>query len=408
MEKLKNILIYSVPFALIVGINYDFSDIIGMKVSVGYTEFILFFLIIIIIFNYKIIIPKKILHAFLFSLFGILPSLFYLNKSISTISIIELIRWIEYFILFICVYSLLNSENIKKSLIFFSIATVCFIGVAIYQVFTFNFFEKRIYGTFLSSANINGESESNPNVAGAFMSCCFLLFYSFKYFNVNKLVRIILIVLQYICFILVLYTLSRSAFVGLIIGGLLLMYLLKKSILKYLIVFLLLILVCIPFLNDYKGSIIIQRGIDTFDARTLSGESVTARFKNTSSTLKVVSENVFFGIGFGDLENQFNVVPDNFYIHILAETGVLGFITIIIFLIIIFQELLKMKKNNKNIYFYYLINAFIAFYVSFLLENYAANLFRNPRLLGIFWYLLAIVYKFNLLNKINLNETKES
>ena len=400
MRLIKDLLIYVVPFALIVGTNFDLSNLIGINIAIGYSEFIIFLLLIFLVIDNKIIFPRKLIFAFLLSLFSIILSLFFSSKPISQISIIELIRWIEYFILFVSIYSLANKNNIKKSFYSLIMASIWFISVAIYQVFTFNFYEKRIYGTFLSAADIAQESISNPNVAGAFLVGCFLFIYSFKHYT-NNWKRKLLILLQYICFILVLYTLSRSAFIGMILGFLTLIYFIKKNIkiilIRISIVILFIAIIFSKFISNIDDFVIFQRAVNTFDTSTNSGASVTARFENSSKTIDIGLDNIFFGIGFGDLENQFNVVPDNYYFHIFAETGIVGFITSIILLIVIFYDLLIMKKNKDDEYFFYINIAFIAFYISFLFENYAANLFRNPRLLGLFWFSLALIYKYHLI-----------
>lgn len=406
-------MIYSVPFVLIVGTNFNLSGLIGINIAIGYSEFVVFLLLICLIIDNKVIFPKRLIYAFLSYLAAIILSLIFSSKLISLISIIELIRWIEYFILFVCIYSLADRNNIYKSLYLLLIASIWFISVSVYQSFTFNFYEKRIYGTFLSAADIAEESVSNPNVAGAFLVGCFLFFYSFKYHTI-KCRRKFLILLQYISFVLVLYTLSRSAFIGMILGIFVLLYFFKKNIIvfvgKIFAILLFFGLILFNYISDYNEFVVFQRAVNTFDTSTNSGASVTARFENSASTLDVVFDNFIFGIGFGDLENQFNLVPDNYYIHNFAETGIVGFVTSAILLIVIFLDLLKMKKSSIDSYFLYFIYAFIAFYVSFLFENYAANLFRSPRLLGLFWFVLAMLYKYyNIIknNSIYNNSTNE-
>ncbi len=246
----------------------------------------------------------------------------------------------------------------------------------------------------MSAANLAEESVSNPNVAGAFLSGCFLFFYSFKH-HYLKSYKHILVVLQYLSFALVIYTLSRSAFIGMILGLFILIYLFKKNIIKsVLYILFILIIGIISYDSNYDEFVILDRAISTFDSSSHAGASVIARFENSSTILGVAFDNFIFGVGFGDLENQYKIVPDNYYIHNFAETGVFGVITSSVLLIVILLDLLKMKKNKKNKYFFYFLCAFISFYISFLFENYAANLFRNPRLLGLFWFLLALVYKY--------------
>ncbi len=403
MKFFKDLLLYSVPFALIVGSNYNLKSLIGINISFGYIEFIILLMLLYILVNGKFFSPTNLLRVYLFGLFSILLSLFFSSNSISSISIIELVRWIEYFLLFVCVYSLVDKNNIKKSLFALTIPTILFIGVSVFQAFTFNFYEKRIYGTFLSSADLANESISNPNVAGAFLTGSFLLFYSFKNLNFG-IKKYVLIMLQYISFVLVLFTLSRSAFLGAVLGLLVLIILFKKSLIWFLlkISFFVLLLFSLfyYYIPKYDDIVIYQRAISTFDTSTVAGASVAARIDNSSRILDIAFDNLIFGIGFGDLENQFNLVPDNFYIHIFAETGIVGFLISVFMLIVIFYDLFIMfKTNSSDKLFFYFLAGFISVFITFLFENYAANLFRSPRLLGLFWYLLALIYKYNSITK---------
>jgi hypothetical protein len=403
LKFFKDLLIYSVPFALIVGSNYNLNSLIGINISFGYIEFIILLMLLYISVNGKFFSPTNLLRAYLFGLFSFLLSLFFSSNSISTISIIELVRWIEYFLLFVCTYSLVDKDNVKKSLFVLIIPTILFIGVSVFQAFTFNFYEKRIYGTFLSSADLANESISNPNVAGAFLTGSFLLFYSFNNLNYG-IKKYVLIMLQYISFILVLFTLSRSAFLGAVLGLLVLIILFKRSLIWYLLKISFFVSLLFSFfyyyIPKYDDIVIYQRAISTFDTSTVAGASVTARIDNSSRILDIAFDNFIFGIGFGDLENQFNLVPDNFYIHIFAETGIVGFLISVYMLIVIFYDLFIMfKTNSSDKLFFYFLAGFISVFITFLIENYAANLFRSPRLLGLFWYLLALIYKYNSITK---------
>jgi O-antigen ligase len=269
----------------------------------------------------------------------------------------------------------------------------------------FNFYEKRIYGTFQSAADLAGDSVSNPNVAGSFLVGCFLMFYSFKKIN-NKTKKLFLFLLQYLTFFLVLFTLSRSAFIGMIFGIVLINKYLNINLYKFLpisIIFTLIIFILTKnYIHDYQDFIIFDRAISTFDNSTISGSSVTGRIENSSIIFKIALDNILFGIGFGDLENQFNLVPDNFYIHLFAETGIIGILTTIALLIVIFKDIFLMKNIFiKDDFFYHFTSAFLAIYVTFLIENYAANLFRSPRLLGLFWFILALLYKYSSIKSKN-------
>jgi hypothetical protein len=401
-----------VPVSLITGINFDISNIVGIKVSVGYTDIIIVIFLILLVFSKpKIQVPSKIFFSYLLTLFFIILSFVNLSFKISNTSILELIKWIEYFLLFVIIYSFSTLDNLKISFVFLFLSSIIFIIVAIYQAFTFNYYEKRIYGTFVSSADIASESISNPNVAGAFIAGCFLFFYSLRlYYNGFK--KKVFYVLQVVCLILVVATLSRSALLGLIIGVLISRKLYKKSLMKNLIflifIFLFfLVLYSNSFLSDYSDFVIIDRFISTFDSTSISGSSVTGRIENSSKILGVAFENLFLGIGFGDLENQYKLIPDNYYVHTFAEVGIFGLLSFLSLSLLIIFDLFSFVKNRDRSDFLFFFGVIVlSINISFLFENYAANLFRNPRLLGLYWYILALVYKYNFLIGLNKFEKK--
>lgn len=412
MKFIINFFLGLIPCSLIIGTNFDISNFVGFKIAIGYTDILIVCLLIFLIFfRTNIILPKKIVFLYLITIFFIFLSFLSSNFSISNASIIELIKWVEYFLLFVVIYCFTTLDNILISFRLLLFSSIVFLTVAIYQAFTFNYYEKRIYGTFQSSADISFESISNPNVAGAFLTGCFLFFYALQFFYTSKK-KYFYRGLQLVTFILVVATLSRSAFLGLIFGILILRKLLNKNLGKYFIFLSLIIIIFVfayesGYFADYSDFVIFDRLISSFDSSSISGSSITGRIENSSIILDLAIENFFFGIGFGDLENKYKLIPDNYYIHTFAEIGFLGLISFLCLNLTVIYDLFSFIKNNFKVnYFYLLVVISLTINITFLIENYAANLFRNPRLLGLYWYLLALIYKYHFLIRNKVIEKK--
>lgn len=391
---------YCLPFFLIVGSNINLFSIGGRIVSIGFVEF--FTIIGIFFFLGKkefFLFPRTISIPIIFTTIcfnlSVIIEAIWSQSNIPASVLVEVIRWNEYVFLFFVLYNLIQTEaQIKKILGITIFSSIVFIIVAINQARTFNFYEARIFGTFLSAADKSGDSISNPNVAGAFLMGVTLFCLCFFALSKRKPTKFFYGILALTAFLLLILTLSRSAFLGFIIGCFFLFSLAK---IKWIRGALVLIIPSIFFINFYaENQVLIDRFYETFNSSSVSGGSVTGRFERTYIAISEGMNNFWFGVGFGDFERHFGFfTPDNMYAELFAETGIVGISSFIFLLSFIYIDINRMAKfETTNFFFKAITYSLLATFIGLLVASYAANLLRNPRILGLFWMLMAIAYRY--------------
>lgn len=413
MKKLYLLFLYLFPFFTVVGSNVNLFSIGGRFISIGYSEaFVLIGLFFSLIKSSKIKLPTKLSWAVFYFTLSILLSaitqLLFYSSLPSSNSIVETIRWVEYLLIFFIFYNSIQEEKqIRNILIVSSFASCIFIYTAISQAINFNFYDVRIYGTFESAADRVGDSISNPNVAGAFLMGIAL--FSFAFYNsvIKCFSKYFAFGLMFISISLMILTLSRSAILGFTAGLLVLWSLLRINRFKLIYILFLPVIILLNFYS--QNEVLLERFFSSFDASTVSGGSVIGRFERTQIAITKGIDNFWFGVGFGDFERHFGfLTPDNMYAEIFSEVGIFGLLSFLFLLYIIHSDLIIIiRKNSKNSIFNTVRFGFYSTFIALLVACIAANLFRSPRILALFWMFLAIVYRYSsILSPTNINSTK--
>lgn len=401
-------LLYLLPVTLVIGTNYDLFSVGGRAINIGHFDLLAFVLFFFSFFvPGKIIIPKKVFLTLIvlssIILLSILLEIYYSNTVPSFSVFIQLFRWFEYSIIFYLIFGFLETEADIKNILYVLLGcSVIFILVATYQALTFNYFEKRIYGVFQSAADRAGESVANPNVAGTYlMGCC--LFYLTYIRSTKKIIyKRVLFVLLALAIITMVMTLSRSSFIGFVLGFIVILYFYNVSPLKISLGLLIVFVTLVIAVNNIE---ILQYRVNvTFDSSSEEFVSITDRKERSWIALVDGFNNFWFGTGYADFERHYGfLTPDNFYAETFSDIGFLGLMSFLIFIIIVYLEISKNIHQIKDPFFKSLVVAYIAFLFAFMLANYTGNLFRNPRLLGLFFLMTALAYKYCIL-KFNPKE----
>lgn len=378
----------------------------GRTINVGHVDFIIIAILLISMIGEKVIILPRNLY---FSI-SILSSIIILSalleavysQSLPSVQVfIEISRWLEYLLILIFILKLLKTEQQIKTIVTISFfCSLLFMYVAAEQALTFNFFEMRVYGLFLSAADRNEESISNPNVAGAYLMGCSLFYLSFYSIQKWKILKLLFASLFILALILMLMTLSRSAFLGFCIGLGVVVHIRKIKVWKIFLGLFLAIGIFIFILN--QSDILNYRFYSTFESGTIDMQSVSDRKERSVYAIENGLNNFWFGTGYADFERHFGfLTPDNFYVETFADIGIFGFLAFMSLIAVIYFDSKREFKLIKDPYFRSFFVAFIATFVAFLAANYAANLFRNPRLLGLFWMFTALAYKYRSIELTN-------
>lgn len=312
----------------------------------------------IIIQNKKINLKKYYLSKpiFLFVVICIVSlvlNLYRLNIDSLFVSSLYLVRWVLYASLYFVIGSF-DKEFVKRIKYFLLVPITIILGFGFIQ---YNFYQSlrnlyylgwdehlyRLFGSFL-----------DPNFAGAFLviTFIFLLNLLFEIYKGKSYVKITLLFsLLTINFIEIYLTFSRSALVMLVVS--LVTYLIligKKRLLVMFAVFLILLAIFSPKSFQTEGTNLF---------RIASSE---ARVDSAKAALKVIDQNLIFGVGFNAFRYvmfDYGIVndakwetthagagTDNSFLFVLATTGLIG-LSIYLFLLSKVFSLAKLKSNNK-------------------------------------------------------------
>ncbi len=198
----------------------------------------------------------------------------------------------------------------------------------------------RLFSTFL-----------DPDFAGVFIAS--FIIYLFTFFKKrNKKINIIIPISIIISFISLLLTYSRGAFIAFFISLIILVFISKNKIYKYLLgIFILFFILFAAFFTNSKLEPI----------NLLRTYSISQRFISLNHAFTIFSKSPIWGIGFntyryeqeklGFLKNNSDIShagagTDNSFIFILATTGVIG----LFFYLLLFKKLLqKFWKSSLTI-----------------------------------------------------------
>ncbi len=400
-------LLYLLAASIMIGTNFPFISIAGRTIYLGTTEVIIVMLSVALILKLFLgakLAPKKAVISIIMFLMvlplSVIYQLLFSQVEVLTTAYIEIIRWYLYVAVFFIVMLAVKSERqIRNILIIILLCVIAHIAVGLYQAATFDFYTQRIYGLFVSAANREGLAVSNPNVFGSIIMACSLFFLSYA-LNRGGRYRSLFVVLLIPSIIVLLMSFSRSAFLGFLVGFVILLALYRVSAVKILAIFW---AVVVMFIVVISSSEFLQlRLLGTFDLQggSVAAESITTRFFLWEQVILSMPEHLFFGVGYGNFSSYFDdLTADNYYIEVLATTGILG----LFLLVYMFSQIILYvyrAKAYRNTYYFSFRAAYLAAFVGILVASMFAGLFYNPRVMGLFWFFTALMFRYIQLNRV--------
>lgn len=236
-----------------------------------------------------------------------------------------------------------------------------------------------------SSPRLITFASSDPNISCVLLSI--FMFFSFKDIKKYKFTFI----LNMICIFL---TLSRGAIIAVIIG-LIINYLFKKAskkeknMIKTILIFVLMTIILI-ILNKYG---LLEMIFNRFDSSISTGGS--GRVELWTKAIDQFYRNPIFGVGINNLQIYIgNTYVHNTYLQVLAETGVVGFLTYILFLSNIGKLSINAYKKSKDNY--YILGLTICLFVQMF--------FLSILIQEVFFAFISILYKLSLDERKCYNE----
>ena len=294
-----------------------------------------------------------------------------------------LLKYFEYFIIyFITVNQLREKKQIERLL--FTMLAVCFIVciIAIYQ----------IPAGGRVSAPFEGEV-GEPNTLGGYLVLMLSIVLGLLLtYEGSRKQKIFLRILPFFIALTRAATLSRASWIALVPMVMALLYFSKRKL--PIIVALVVIVVAAPFILPKSVK---ERVAFTFTQPRESGQVTVGNVRldtSTSSRLeswKSVLETDFFNhpiLGYGITGYRF---LDAQYPRVLAETGLLGFLSFFILIFSIYMNALHTYRESTDPLFSGLSLGYLAGLAALLTHCIGANSFVIVRIMEPFWFLTAMI-----------------
>lgn len=201
---------------------------------------------------------------------------------------------------------------------------------------------------------------SRTNDLGAYALLIFTLsMASFLYENKNYFEKFIYAFASLLSFLIITITFSRGIWLSTVIAIIMILFFGRK-ILKTNIIYIgiVSVLALIPIV--IKWEIIISRILSLQNILRNAENSIEWRKSLLKGTLDIFLDNPIIGTGFNSFPfvytlyqekpGYFSVNPHNYYLQLLAETGITGLVTFLIFMLSIIYLSFKAFKNSENVF----------------------------------------------------------
>lgn len=409
MVLLKNLMILAKNNLALINTYLLGSLIISLTISIAISELIVFIICALFLF---FVITKKKYYYFnnnFFKLFIILYFFLLVNLAFSKNFLITAgttIPYIRYGILVLAIiFTIKNNENFFKILSIFLLTIVIFLLVDGYVQF---FFGKNIFGYSTNSSRLSSIFGSKW-VLGSFLFKLFPFLIILILASAKKNYFLLLGIL-FACYLLIFFSGERTAFyqINLYLILILPFFNLKKIFnIKTIIVFFTILFII--FLSQIKQRVfLLNDKISYIDKLSVFYKDNYKDFHVTS--FKIFYDNKIIGSGvktFRELckEQKYSygtrpcsTHPHNFYIQILSETGVLGFLIISIFFLSLlykysFTVYINFYKKNYQINYSKII--LLSYLIVYLWPVFPSGNFFNNFLSIIFYIIIGIYTNYN-------------
>jgi len=369
-------------FTLINSINFSVLDIV----------------VFLIVLSWVVFIRKKVKIEFFWPLIiFIMILIFSLLLNVSSLPILSfisaflyIVRWVLYLLIIYVIFSM--DKNFKEKILWYlSVSGLVIAIIGYVQFFLFPSLQSLYYLGWDSHLYRLFSTFLDPNFCGLILVLSLLL--NFNHIKVFKKwgKLYVFYIIQFLIFIAILLTYSRTALIALIIS--IVSLLLLKRRWKLIVIFLLIVSFVIFFL---------PRTFKTEGTNFLRTNSIQSRLSSINDVLTIYKEQPIFGIGFNALRFQqfkhgyINAAnweithagagTDDSFLFVLVTTGVVG-LTLYLFLwYSILKSLVKKSIKKKNNLVFITISSCIAV----IAGSFTINALFYPFIMLWLWIILGV------------------
>ena len=307
--------------------------------------------------------------------------------------IFYVLRYIEYFLLFILVA---NHVHSKKQIKFFlnAFLITCAL-VSIYGIL-------QIPSGGRVSAPFEGEV-GEPNTLGGYLLFMLCIAVGIFLQSVPKKLKIRLACLAVLIFIPFLFTLSRASYLAIIFSFIAFTVFSKKKlelvIASAAIILVVLLLRPEAVFSRVKYTFQQEQGFSAKIGNTYLDPSSSARIFSWQGAFKAWKKNPILGRGVTGF-----MFIDGQYIYTLPELGIIGFLSLLWLLWTIYKQSLHVYRKMDDELYKGLTLGFIAGFIGLTIHALTANTFIIIRIMEPFWFITAIVMMLPTLKEEELKE----
>lgn len=406
IERYLSILIILIPILIIFG--PAIPDII-ISLSAIYA-------LINLLINRKFVELQDgiILTFFIFWLAIVISSIFSNDKFMSLSSSILYIR----FIFFVVFVKLFFSNDILKKYNLFLILTLC-LSFVIIDTYLQYFLRVDLFGNQLDNdfaVRLTGPFLHGEQIVGSYLS-------KFGYIAVGFILSMQLNKrtndLIFYFFFALIYSIiflsgERMAFILFNFGLLIYLFLNKNLLIRFVKIFFIILILISTTLLLSKGHVL-KRALSTFD---IIGINIINRDETNNNnfldshygshfltSIEIFKDHPLFGVGnkmyrvecsddkYSRINSKYadyrcSTHPHNIYFQVIAENGIFGIITFILFIFFVFKKSYQMLKSNNN---YLSKGVFVS--IMILIWPFQSNggLYNN-RYATLFFFILSLIY----------------
>lgn len=293
------------------------------------------------------------------------------------------------FIFYLISYTIDNKKYI-------SIITNTFLAVATFSslISIYQIFKLVSIGEKLNNTNRVSSFLENSNNLGAYSLLAFFVVLMLIINSKKKSNKLFYMLCSILLLINIIFSQSRNALIGLIIGVLIIAILYDKRFIVASFIFTILLII-IPQSR--------ARIIQIFD---LSQNS--SRFKIWETTKLMIKDNSLFGIGYENFQYQYPIYvnkdpnsllvsenyialhPHNIFLKFQVELGILGSVFLVLFLIFTIYSLMKLIRKCDNKYIANISIGILTGFISINFMNLIDNFYSAPKVLISILVLLGI------------------